>query len=63
MEILLAGVGLLWLWVFGTVVVGFVAETKGRSPWGWARTSFLFVGPLLALIALAGLPGRAEDKD
>jgi hypothetical protein len=60
----IAALGLLlsvWLWISGSILAGYVAAAKGRSGL-WIFTA-LFVSPLLALVALAGVPDVKGEKD
>jgi hypothetical protein len=54
-------VGTALSWLFGSVLGGVVAHTKGRSGLGWAVGAFLLFTPLLALIALAAMPRLRKE--
>ena len=42
-------------------LVPYVASEKGRGSGGWALTA-MFLTPVLALIALAAIPDKLEEK-
>lgn len=50
-------VGLLGVWLMGSVAVGYVAQQRGRSAVTWVAMSLL-ISPLLALIALLATSRR-----
>ena len=62
-QVIVLALPLLWFWITGSALVIYVAEQKNRSGIGWGLLSSLIVGPLLALIALAAVPSRANAAE
>ena len=53
---------LLFFWIILAIVVGVVAESRGRSGFGWVLLSALLISPLLGLILVLCLPNLKAAK-
>lgn len=49
-------------WLAGAVVVGILAGSRGRHPWGYGALS-VAISPVLALALVFGLPRLARAID
>lgn len=49
-------------WVIFAVVVGVIAEGRGRSGFGWLLLSAI-LSPLVGLVLVLGLPNKKPEKD
>jgi len=52
---------ILFIWLIGTILVGVIADKKGRSVLGWVVLS-LFISPLIAIIIVAIIGESNENR-
>jgi len=55
------GGGMMIIWIFLCVLVGYCADKKGRNGWAWGIAS-LFLTPLVIGITLALTPDEKDEK-